>query len=111
VTTPTTVDWEALVRDPRFERLQRRKLLFVGGLMAVSVVYYFLLPVGAAYFQDVFRIQLWGVVNVGLVFALSEFVVACLIAVLYSRRASRDFDRTAQELAAEYGTSTRGERS
>jgi uncharacterized membrane protein (DUF485 family) len=109
VTTPVTVDWDAIIRDPRFQRLQRRKLSFLGGLMAVSVVYYFLLPAGAAYFQDVFRVRLWGVVNVGLVFALSEFVVAWLIALLYARRASRDFDRTARELAAEYGA--RGTRS
>ena len=90
-----SMDWDAIIRDPRFQRLQRRKLSFLGGLMAVSVVYYFLLPTGAAYFQDVFRVRLWGVINVGLVFALSEFVVAWLIALLYSRRASRDFDRMA----------------
>jgi uncharacterized membrane protein (DUF485 family) len=45
-------------------------------------------------FQDIFRIRVWGVVNIGLLFALSEFAVAWIIAWVYSRKASRDFDVT-----------------
>jgi uncharacterized membrane protein (DUF485 family) len=101
--TPNVVDWDAIIRDPRFQSLHRRKSTFLWGLMALSVVFYFLLPIGAAYYQDLFKIRVWGVINVGLLFALSEFVVAWTIAVVYSRRASRDFDRMAEEIAAEYG--------
>jgi uncharacterized membrane protein (DUF485 family) len=100
---PDGVDWDAIIRDPRFESLHRRKTLFLWGLMALSIVYYFLLPIGAAYFQDLFKVRVWGVVNVGLVFALSEFVVAWAIALIYSRKASQDFDRMAAEIAAEFG--------
>jgi uncharacterized membrane protein (DUF485 family) len=100
---PDVVDWDAIIRDPRFQSLHRRKTLFLWGLMALSVVYYFLLPIGAAYYQDLFKVRVWGVVNVGLVFALSEFVVAWAIALIYSRKASRDFDRMAEELAIEFG--------
>ena len=103
--TPDTVDWDAIIRDPRFQSLHRRKSLFLWGLMALSVVYYFLLPIGAAYYQDLFKIRVWGVINVGLLFALSEFVVAWTIAVVYSRRASRDFDRMAAEISAEFSVS------
>jgi uncharacterized membrane protein (DUF485 family) len=106
--TPDVVDWDAIIRDPRFQSLHRRKTLFLWGLMAVSVVYYFLLPVGAAYYQDLFKIRVWGPINVGLVFALSEFVVAWAIAVIYSRKASRDFDKMAAEIAAEFGVKTQG---
>jgi uncharacterized membrane protein (DUF485 family) len=101
--TPNAVDWDAIIADPRFEALHRRKTAFLWGLMAVSVVYYFLLPIGAAYFQDLFKIRVWGVVNVGLLFALSEFIVAWTIALVYSRKASQDFDRMAGEIAAEFG--------
>jgi uncharacterized membrane protein (DUF485 family) len=38
-------------------------------------------------------------------FALSEFVVAWTIALVYSRKASQDFDRMAKEIAAEFGSS------
>ena len=101
---PDGVDWDAIIRDSRFQSLHRRKSLFLWGLMALSVVYYFLLPVGAAYYQDLFKIRVWGVVNVGLLFALSEFVVAWAIALIYSRKASQEFDRMAREIAAEFGS-------
>jgi uncharacterized membrane protein (DUF485 family) len=101
--TPETVDWDAIIRDPRFQSLHRRKTWFLFGLMAISVAYYFLLPIGAAYYQDLFKIRVWGVINIGLLFALSEFVVAWAIALIYSRKASRDFDQMAAEIAAEFG--------
>ena len=56
--------------------------------MVFSMVYYFLLPIGAAYFQDLYKIKVWGPVNVGILFALSEFVVAWGIAFIYARRAN-----------------------
>ena len=102
VTTLETVDWDALIGDPRFQSLHRRKNFFLWGLMALSVVYYFLLPIGAAYFQELYKIRVWGVLNVGLLFALSEFVVAWTIAFVYSRKANRDFDSLAAEIAADF---------
>lgn len=102
---PEVVDWDAIVRDPRFQSLHRRKTLFLWGLMAFSVVYYFLLPVGAAYFQSFFKIQVWGVINVALLFALSEFVVALVVAIVYTRKASQDFDVAAAAIAADFASS------
>ena len=96
------MDWTAIVADPRFQALQRRKARFLWGLMAISLLYYFALPVGAAYYQNSFKMQVWGVINVGLLFALSEFVVAWLIAFYYSRVANRDFDRLAAEIVADF---------
>jgi uncharacterized membrane protein (DUF485 family) len=94
-----TVDWAAIDADDRFQELHRRKSRFLWTLMVFSVVYYFLLPVGAAYFTDLFRIKVWGPVNVGILFALSEFIVAWLIAFVYARVASRTFDPMASEIA------------
>ena len=96
------IDWDAVIADPRFQALHRRKQTFLTSLMVFAVAFYFLLPIGAAYFQDLFRIKVWGVVNVGLLFALLEFVVAWGIAYYYSRVANRDFDRMAREIAADY---------
>jgi uncharacterized membrane protein (DUF485 family) len=101
------VDWDAIIRDSRFQSLRRRKSTFLWGLMALSVVYYLLLPIGAAYYQDLFKVRIWGVINVGLLFALSEFVVTWVIALIYARKASQDFDRMAEEIAAEFGSSKR----
>jgi uncharacterized membrane protein (DUF485 family) len=89
------VDWKAVVSDPRFQALHKKKTLFLWGLMVFSMIYYFLLPIGAAYFQDLYRIKVWGPVNVGIVFALSEFVVAWGLAWYYSRHANAVFDTEA----------------
>ena len=96
-------DWTAIDQDPRFQALHRRKTAFLWGLMLFSVVYYFLLPIGAAYFQDLFKIKVWGPVNVGILFALSEFIVAWIIAGIYARRANREFDAMAAEIVRDAG--------
>lgn len=93
------VDWDKVIADPRFQTLHRKKQLFLWGLMAFSTVYYFLLPIGAAYYQSLFNIKVWGVLNIGLLFALSQFVVAWLVAFYYERRASSQFDSLAREIA------------
>jgi uncharacterized membrane protein (DUF485 family) len=95
--TTTALDWSAIEADPRFQELHRRKSLFLWGLMAFSVVFYFALPIGAAYLTDLFKVKLWGVINFGLVFALAEFVVAWAIAYIYSRKAA-EFDTMAEAI-------------
>ena len=92
-----SLNWSAIEADPRFQELHAKKSFFLWGLMAFSVVYYFALPLGAAYLTDVFKIKVWGPINVGLVFALSEFIVAWGIAFIYSRRAAQ-FDAMAEEI-------------
>ncbi|MDD4964494.1 MAG: DUF485 domain-containing protein [Gallionella sp.] len=92
------INWAAIDADPRFQALHRKKTLFLWGLMIFSTIYYFLLPIGAAYFQDLFKVKVWGVVNVGILFALSEFVVAWGIAVWYSIKANGQFDAMAQAI-------------
>lgn len=92
------MNWAAIDADPRFQALHRKKTVFLWGLMIFSTVYYFLLPIGAAYFQDLFKVKVWGVVNVGILFALSEFVVAWTIAFVYSKKANAEFDSMAQEI-------------
>ena len=104
------LDWAAIDSDPRFQRLHSRKTRFLMGLMIFSVAYYFLLPIGAAYFPELFKIKLWGPINVGIVFALSEFVVAWAIAFYYSRRANREFDAMARELIADAEKISKGGR-
>ncbi len=89
-----TDPWAAIHADPDFQDLHTQKTRFLWGLMAFAVSYYFLLPLGAAYFTDLYRRPVWGPINVGLLFALSQFLVAWAVAWLYARRAAR-FDAMA----------------
>lgn len=95
--TQPAINWAAIDSDPRFQRLHTRKTAFLMGMMVFSLIYYFLLPIGAAYFTDIFKQKVFGPVNVGLLFALSEFVVAWGLAFYYSVKA-QEFDSMAQEL-------------
>ena len=100
--TPPTIDWDAVINDPRFQTLHRKKQGFLTGLMIFSVLFYFLLPVGAAYFQELFRIRVWGPVNVGILFAITQFVVAWGIAYVYARRANTEFDTMAAQIVSDF---------
>jgi uncharacterized membrane protein (DUF485 family) len=91
-------NWAAIDTNPKFQALHRKKTFFLWGLMIFSTVFYFLLPIGAAYYQDLFKTKVWGVVNFGILFALSEFIVAWAIAFVYSKKANAEFDAMAQEI-------------
>jgi uncharacterized membrane protein (DUF485 family) len=99
--TAPKIDWNAVIADPRFQSLHRKKQGFLTGLMIFSIVFYFLLPIGAAYFQDLFKTKVWGVVNFGLLFAITQFIVAWVVAFYYSRRAGAEFDRLAREISGD----------
>jgi len=90
--------WVIIHADPAFQALHDQKTRFLWGLMFFAVGYYFLLPIGAAWFTDLYRRPVWGPINVGLLFALSQFVVAWGVAWLYARRAAR-FDEMAAAIA------------
>lgn len=92
------MNWRAIDADPRFQALHRKKSRYLWGLMIFSMIYYFLLPIGTAYFQEIFKIKVWGPVNIGILFALSEFAVAWLVAYIYSRKADTEFDAMAQDI-------------
>ena len=67
-------------------------------MMLFTLIFYFLLPISTAYFQSILKVKIWGVINVGLVFALSQFIVAWIIAILYAKRANTEFDVRAKAL-------------
>ena len=93
-----TLNWAAIDADPRFQELHAKKSRFLWGLMVFAVIYYFLLPIGAAYFADLYKVRVFGVINFGLVFALSQFLVAWGIAFVYAKRAQQ-FDAMAEAIA------------
>ena len=101
--TSPSIDWSAIDADPRFQALHARKSRFLWGLMIFAVIYYLLLPIGAGYFTELYKTRIWGVINFGLLFALSQFIVAWAIAWIYARRAS-EFDVMAEAIARDAAT-------
>jgi uncharacterized membrane protein (DUF485 family) len=95
-------DWESIGRAPEFLQLYRRRQRLQNGLLVIALLYFFALPIGAGYFPQLFRIRVWGVVNVGLLFALSQFLVAAAVAISYARIAARRIDPLARDVASKY---------
>ena len=92
------IHWAAVEADPRFQQLHRDKNRFLWRMMLFALIFYFLLPISTAYFQHTLNIKIWSVINVGLLFALAQFLVAWVIAVIYAKRANTEFDARAKAL-------------
>lgn len=92
------INWAAIEADPRFQALHKAKTRFLWALMLLALAFYFTLPISAAYFQPIFKIKIWGVINIGILFALAQFLVAWLIAAIYAKRANTQFDAQAKAL-------------
>jgi uncharacterized membrane protein (DUF485 family) len=91
------VDWQRLAATEEFKSLLKAKARFVVPATIVFIVYYFSLPLLVGYAPALMAQKVFGVVNVAYLFALSQFLMAWLIAWLYVRAAAR-FDRMARDV-------------
>lgn len=98
--SPQPPDWERLAVSESFRNLIRDKRRFVVPTTIFFIVYYFALPVLVGYFPELMKRQLWGPVNIAYAFALSQFLMAWVIAWIYMRVAER-FDKLASDVVAE----------
>ena len=96
------VDWERLAATAEFKSLLQAKARFVVPATIFFIVYYFSLPLLVGYAPALMAKKVFGVVNVAYLFALSQFLMAWIVAWLYVRAAAR-FDRMARD-AVEKGT-------
>lgn len=96
-------DWNEIASNPKFVELKRRKNLFLFTWWIASTVYYLLLPIISGYMPQVFNVKVFGVINFGYLFILSQFVVAFGIAIYYAHVANKDFDRLTKELVGVIG--------
>lgn len=94
----SSIHWEAVEADPRFQQLHKDKNRFLWCMMLFALAFYFLLPISTAYFPSILKVKIWGVINIGLLFALSQFIVAWIIAVIYAKRANTEFDVRAKAI-------------
>ena len=97
--------WEGLEHTEEFRQLVAARMRFVLPATAFFLVYYFLLPLLNGLAPNLMRTDVIGHVNVAYLFALSQFIVAWLLAAFYIRRANSVFDRLA---AAVRDRATRG---
>jgi uncharacterized membrane protein (DUF485 family) len=97
------VHWEGLEETEEFQQLVRARWRFVAPATAFFLVYYFLLPLGNGLAPDLMKTKVFGQVNIAYLFALSEFVMAWVLAYLYIRKANTVFDTLAAKVRARAG--------
>jgi uncharacterized membrane protein (DUF485 family) len=90
--------WEGLEQTTEFKQLVRARLRFVLPATAFFLAYYFLLPLLNGLAPGFMRTDVIGHINIAYLFALSEFVMAWLLAFLYVREATRVFDPLAEKV-------------
>lgn len=77
---------ETTLYQASFESISKRQLRLVITLMASFLIYYALLLFGAAYFTKIFAIRITGSINVGIVFTVSQYFMAGVIAWIYVKK-------------------------
>lgn len=88
-------------RSAKFRDLRSRFRRFVFPMGVFFLGYYFLLMYMAGWHREWMATPVWGSINIGTVFALTQFVTTFLIAWLYTRYADRNIDPERYELKAE----------
>jgi uncharacterized membrane protein (DUF485 family) len=99
-------DWDRLAALADFKALLAAKRRFIVPATVFFIVYYFALPVLVGYAPRLMAAKVFGVVNVAYLFALSQFLVAWIVAVLYVRAASR-LDAMARAIVDRYKAGAR----
>ena len=94
------IDWEKLASSDRFRKLLKAKRRFIMPAMIFFIVYYFALPVLVGYARPFMERRVFGPVNLAYLFALSQFLMAWIIAALYVRAAAR-FDKMAADVVSQ----------
>src|SRR5438552_13919889 len=87
--------WEGLEHADEFRQLVSARMRFVLPATVFFLVYYFLLPLANGLAPGFMRTAVIGHINIAYLFALSQFVMAWLLAWFYIRKANKVFDRLA----------------
>jgi uncharacterized membrane protein (DUF485 family) len=83
------VDWEKVAAMAEFKTLLTAKRRFILPATIFFIVYYFALPILVGYAPEFMKTKVIGSVNLAYLFALSQFLMAWMIAALYMRAAGR----------------------
>ncbi|HYO91352.1 MAG TPA: DUF485 domain-containing protein [Pyrinomonadaceae bacterium] len=92
-------DWQRVAESAEFEALIRAKRRFIIPATIFFIVYYFALLVLIWLAPDLMSRRVFGVVNIAYLFALSQFFMAWILALLYVRAANRH-DQMARDIVS-----------
>lgn len=94
--------YDELHATPEFTRLRTTFRNFVFPTTVAFLLWYLLYVVLSNWANDFMSTELWGNINVALVFGLLQFASTFIIAWLYARYMGRNVDPLARELERRY---------
>jgi uncharacterized membrane protein (DUF485 family) len=100
-------DWARVADSAEFKALVRAKRRFIIPATIFFIVYYFALLLLIWRAPELMSRTVFGVVNIAYLFALSQFFMAWILALLYVRAANRH-DRMAREILSRLAEHKRG---
>lgn len=101
-------DYEQIQRSPQFRALRSRFRRFVFPMSIGFFVWYLVYVVLAAYAGEFMSTPVFGLVNVGMLLGLGQFLTTAVITALYVRFADREMDPRAAEIRAQATPVTEG---
>lgn len=94
----TQSGWDEVAASQPFKDLMATKKIFIVPAFVFFILYYFALPVLVGYAPQFMSTKVFGgELNLAYLFALSQFIVAWIIAGLYVKAAD-DFDKLAKDI-------------
>ncbi len=93
--------WDEIAAKPEFGALLATKARFILPMCVFFLVYYFALPLLVGLAPDLMAKKVWGAVNVAYLFALSQFFMTWIVAIVYAKVAGR-YDRLAHDLVGHH---------
>lgn len=88
--------WDEIADSSEFKELMKRKKRFTIISTIFFCLYYFALPIFAGYFNFL-NVKVWGSINAVYLFAISQFFMAWILAIIYVRHANR-LDHIVEEI-------------
>ncbi|MEV8443039.1 DUF485 domain-containing protein [Actinosynnema sp. NPDC051121] len=85
-------DFAALQASADFRELRRRTMIFVAPATCGFLLWYLGYVALSAYAPDFMGTQVWGVLNIGLLFGLLQFATTIALTLGYARYARRKLD-------------------
>ncbi|MEZ0274174.1 MAG: DUF485 domain-containing protein [Roseimicrobium sp.] len=82
-------DWDGIAARPAFHVLLAKKARFLWAGTIFFLVYYFALLVLVGWWPELMKKQVLGVLNVAYLFALSQFIMAWVMAAIYVKKAAQ----------------------
>jgi len=97
---PEQTTWQEVQDSADFQALRRSFRRFVFPMTAAFLLWYFAYVLLAAYATEFFTIQVFGNVNVGILFGLGQFLSTAIITIAYVRWTGRNLDDQAAEIGS-----------